>query len=79
MMTLALFVVGFVTWSLCFARSMAWDARHTGWLCCVVAVDESIGILTGMWLAKHGTYVEGLACALGGVLAAYVMLRKGKR
>jgi hypothetical protein len=39
-------------------------------------LDEMVGITAGIFLARHGTYTEGFACALGGAVAAWVILSK---
>jgi len=70
-----MFAVGLTAWGLTFGRSLAWHTQRRGWLCCVVMLDEMLGITAGMWLARNGTYLEGAACALGGMIAAWLMLR----
>ena len=76
---LACFVVGLSVWALTFGRSAAWDARRAGWLMGIVMADEFLGIATGMYLARSGTWLEAGACAAGGAVAAWVMLRSRKR
>jgi len=72
------FLVGLTVWLLTFGRSAAWDARRTGWLVGVVVMDEFLGIATGMYLARQGTWLEAAACAMGGAVAAWIMLRRVK-
>ena len=71
-------VCGFITWSLWCGRSVTWDNHQHGRFACIVGADEAVGIVVGMWLAKSGTYAEGIACALGGMAAAYLISR-GRR
>lgn len=71
-----LYAIGFVTWLLTFGRSLAWDHRRVGWLCGIVAMDELAGIGIGMYLARHGTWVEAVVVATGGVTAAFVLSRR---
>jgi len=84
MMTLGLrlsvmFGLGFVTWLLVFLRSYALDARHTRWLCFIVLCDEFMGIGTGMYLARSGTWLEAGAVAAGGALAAALVMWRRNR
>ena len=75
---LAFFTVGLSVWLLTFGRSAAWDGRRAGWLVGIVMADEFLGIATGMFLARQGTWLEAGACAVGGAVAALLML-KGRR
>jgi hypothetical protein len=71
---------GFVTWTLALGRSLAWDARHTPWLICIVTVDEFIGIRVGQYLARTQSWVDALAVAAGASVAVLVVMRwKGKQ
>jgi hypothetical protein len=75
-----MFWLGFLTWGLALGRSVAWDARHTGWLTFVIFLDELAGIGTGVFLARSGTWLEAVSVALGGAAAAAVVMmfkRKG--
>jgi hypothetical protein len=69
-----LFCVGLTVWGLTLARSAAWDARRKNLLCGIVMADEAVGVFTGMWLARNGTYWEGLACVLGAGVAARLVM-----
>jgi hypothetical protein len=73
---LVFFLVGLSVWILTFGRSAAWDARRAGWLVGIVVLDEFLGIATGMYLARSGSWFEAAACALGGAIAALFMLRR---
>jgi hypothetical protein len=73
---LMLFLLGLTAWGLTFGRSLAWHGQRRGLLICVVMADEMIGIFAGMFLARHGTYVEGVACALGGAVAAWLLMSR---
>lgn len=70
------FLVGLSVWLLTFGRSAAWHGRRAGWLVSVVMLDELLGIATGMYLARQGSWFEAIACALGGAVAAWIMLRR---
>lgn len=76
---LALFLIGLTAWGLTFGRSLAWHGGRRNLLVGVVMADEMIGIFAGMYLARSGTYWEGAACALGGAVAAWLMLRWGSQ
>jgi len=76
---LIMFVVGFVTWFLVLLRGYALEQRHTKLLCSTVFIDELLGIGTGIYLARYGTAIDVMACAIGGTLAALVIMRKLKR
>ena len=70
-----LFVIGLATWLLAFGRSAAWDAKHRGYLIGIVFADEVLGIGTGMYLARNGTWLEAIVCALGGTAAVWIVMR----
>lgn len=72
---LSLFLVGLAAWGLALGRYAAWDARRRGWLCGIVMVDEAVGLFTGIWLARNGTYLEVLACVAGAGCAAWLVAR----
>jgi len=76
---LILFAIGLSAWGLTFGRALAWDTRRAGWLVAIVMADEMVGLWTGMWLAREGSWYEALALALGGGLSALLMLRRAKR
>jgi hypothetical protein len=40
----------------------------------VIFVDELACLVMGMWLARHGTWVEAIAAAAGGTVAAAVVM-----
>jgi len=71
---LLLLASGFVTWTLALGRSLAWDSRRAWWLVFVVVMDEFIGIRVGQYLARSQSWIDALACALGGALAAALMM-----
>ena len=45
----------------------------------MIFVDELMTLGLGMYLARCGTWQEAIACATGGTLAAYMVLRKKKK
>lgn len=77
----ALLAIGFVTWMLVFLRSHAFGTRKSGLLCGIIFIDEAIGMTTAVWLARNGVFLEILAVAAGGALAALLsvkLLRRNK-
>lgn len=73
-----LFLIGLSAWGLTFGRLLAWEGRHAGWLVGLVMADEAIGLWTGMWLAREGSWYEAIALAMGGGVSALLMLRRAK-
>ena len=76
---LAIFGVGYVTWLLALLRTFATIKQQAYLLYSLIFIEEVTMILTGMWLARCGTVIDAISCALGGVLAAYTILRVEKR
>jgi hypothetical protein len=79
MSLLLAFAAGFVTWSLALYRGLALERRQIRRLSCAIFVDELCAIGVGVWLARVGTLLEIVLCALGGATAAWIMLRWGSR
>lgn len=69
-------VVGFATWLLVLLRGLALEKRQASSLAGLIFVDECVGIGTGVFLARWGTLPDIVAVALGGALAAWVVLRR---
>ena len=74
-----LFLVGFVTWFLALARTLALVQRRASLLCTLIFAEESTVLLTGIWLARHGSLSDVIACAVGGVVASIVILKIFKK
>lgn len=72
---LIIFCVGFVTWGLALFRTLAIIKEQVFLLCGLIFIEEICMILTGMWLARSGTISDAVSCALGGVFAAYLVMR----
>ncbi len=73
---------GFVTWTLALGRSLAWDGRRVYWLIIIVFADELIGIRVGQYLARSQSLADATAVAIGGTVAAAIMVafkQRGKR
>lgn len=76
-----LFCVGFATWFLALVRTFALLERQRSLLCILIFIEEMAMLWIGIWLARHGTLPETIACALGGTVAAFVVMtykHKGK-
>jgi hypothetical protein len=76
---ITMFFVGFVTWSLAIYRLITLEGRRLVLLCGLVFVDEVIALELGIYLARNGSHLEAVACAMGGTLAAYIMVRIADR
>ncbi len=74
-----IFGVGFLTWSLALVRTLAIIKQQVWLLCGLVFTEEVAMLVTGMWLARSGTCLDALSCALGGVVAAYLVMRKNNK
>ncbi len=70
------FGAGFVTWSLALVRTLALEGRRVGLLSGLIFTDELATIGIGVYLARSGTVAEIVACAAGGAVAAWVVLRR---
>ncbi len=75
---LLMFGMGLFTWLLTFGRSIAFHRRQLGWLSGIIFMDELAAISIGMFLARHGSIYDAIATALGGTIAA-VIIMKGKK
>ncbi len=70
-----MFLVGLLTWGLTFGRSLSFRSQHLGWLSSIIFFDEITGICIGMFLARHGTLLDAVACAFGGTVSAMIVMR----
>ena len=69
-----MFGVGLVTWLLVLLRGLALEKRQPWLLSGLIFLDECLGIGTGVFLARWGTWPDVLAVASGGTVAAWVVL-----
>ena len=76
---LCLFGVGFLTWGLALVRTLAIIHRQVLLLCSLIFVEEIVMLMTGIWLARFGGFLEVIFCASGGVLAAYLVTKYGDK
>ena len=67
---------GFCTWYLALVRTVFLIRQQKTLLCILVFCDELVTICLGVWLARHGTFVEIISLALGGAVAASIVVRK---
>jgi hypothetical protein len=74
-----MFGVGLATWLLVLLRGLALEKRRCWSLSGLIFVDECVGIGTGMFLARWGAWPDVLAVALGGTVAAWVVLHTNRR
>ncbi|MEN6335908.1 MAG: hypothetical protein ABFE01_16770 [Phycisphaerales bacterium] len=70
-----MFLLGLGTWLLVLLRGLALEKRRLWSLSGLIFVDECVGIGTGVFLARWGTWTDMLAVAAGGAIAAWVVLR----
>jgi hypothetical protein len=78
---LVLGFAGFLTWGLVLLRNHAQDCRRAALLASLICCDELIGITLGVYLARKGGASDIVVVALGGALAAFLMMKicgKGK-
>jgi len=73
-----MFGVGLVTWLLVLLRGLALEKRRLWSLSGLIFLDECLGIGTGVFLARWGTWPDVLAVAFGGTVAAWVVLVMNK-
>lgn len=76
---LGLVLVGFLTWGLVVARGISLERRRTASLGLCVATEEFVGVGLTIWFARHGGFYDVAAMALGGALAAMLLLEIDKR
>lgn len=74
-----LFLVGFLTWGLVVVRGIALERRRAVSLGACVAIEEVVGVGLGIWFARHGGFSDVAAIALGGAIAAMILLAIDKR
>jgi hypothetical protein len=70
-----MFFVGFVTWGLVFLRNYALDTRRIWLLSGLVFMDEFVGIMVGVWLARNGHLHDMIIVAIGGTLSAVLVIK----
>jgi hypothetical protein len=70
----SLFVGGFLTWGLVVLRGIALEKRRASWLGSLIFADDCLAVGFGMWLARHGTVLDVVACAAGGACAAMLLV-----
>lgn len=71
-----LFGIGFLTWFLALVRTFALIEHRKLSLCMLIFVEEMVMLWIGIWLARHGAIPETISCALGGSVAAFVVMSK---
>lgn len=69
-----MFFIGFITWSLAVCRILVLENRRMILLCGLVFTDELITMKLGMYLARSGTNIDAIACAVGGAIAAWLIV-----
>ena len=69
-----IFCAGLVTTLLAMGRTLALVRRRERLLYCLTFTEDLVVLLIGMWLARCGTIPDAVACALGSVTAAAIIL-----
>lgn len=75
MRLILMFGIGFFTWLLTFGRSLTFREQRVVWLSGIIFLDEITAISIGMFLARHGTLPDAIACAMGGTLSAVLAIK----
>ena len=68
------FFAGFAGWFVTLARTYALLERQKWLLCSFVFIEETVILAIGIWLARQGTFLDVMACALGSVVACYIVM-----